>query len=366
MIIAQVTDRFQVGGGLEHIYRIVKGMPQHRFVIFAKGGDYTQKFAALPNAELCPAGYTPELIRRFPVDLLHIHHTRPLVALLGRKRLNLPVLATVHGLHVRGYQFRKSPLSKLAYRLRFQLERRLYGNADAVIAVSQADQQFIMDEYGVENCRFIPNGIEVPETSHHPADPQSLRSRFGLDEKTFTCLTIARFDFPKGYDILVDAIQQIVRKPLPAPLCFLFVGDGELLATVRREVHRKGLDKWVKFLGRREDIDQLFRAADLFILPSRWEGLPLTILEAGAHRTPVLASDAWGIREIIRHGQNGLLFANQSAPELAGLLEKILEGVFDLDQLAVRLNQTVREQYSLAGMLEKLERIYLHYGKCHG
>ncbi len=360
MTIAQVTDRFEIGGGLEHIFQIAKGMPEHSFVIFGKGGKQTEKFTCLPNVSLSQNGYSPTAIESFPVEIIHIHHTRPMLTLLSRRNSlpNIPIIVTAHGLHIRQYFFRHTPWSNMLYYLRLNLEKFLYNKADVVIAVSREDQQFIRNKYGRKDCLYIPNGISATPSRLISAQRDQLRRELGIPPDKFLCLTIARFDFPKGYDVLVDAIALLKSQNALHNLHFLFVGDGKLKAPIYRKIQRLGLESVVCLPGRREDISNLLNLADLFILPSRWEGLPLTLLEAGAQKTPVLASDTWGIREIVQHEETGLLFPVESSRGLAKVLSEILKNNYDLPTLSENLYALVTQKYSYVNMIKRLKSVY--------
>ena len=80
MLIHMVTDNFSTGGGLEHIFQIVRGMPAHDFRIFAKAGDALEKFSGLSNVATCSQGFRPALVLKPKPDLVHIHHLLPLLA----------------------------------------------------------------------------------------------------------------------------------------------------------------------------------------------------------------------------------------------------------------------------------------------
>ena len=111
-------------------------------------------------------------------------------------------------------------------------------------------------------------------------------------------LAAARHEYQKGLDVLLDAIASI-RRDQPNIVLLLAGRDGNRTAALRYQATRLGLDDNVRFLGARDDIPDLMVAADVFVLPSRWEGLPGAVIEAMALETPVVATDLPGVREVL-------------------------------------------------------------------
>ena len=138
MYIHLVTDRFHLGGGLEHIYQVVKGFPDIQFRVFANGGDREaiDKFQSLDNVEINDRGYEPSLVLAQKPDLVHIHHLKPLFSFFKNpfRSYAVPVIYTAHGLHIHKFEFYHSFNSKLKYFLRFHLEKYLLPRARTVIA----------------------------------------------------------------------------------------------------------------------------------------------------------------------------------------------------------------------------------------
>ena len=179
-----------------------------------------------------------------------------------------------------------------------------------------------------------------------------------LPEDAFLFLTVARFDFPKGYDILVKAISLSKQELSNRKAKFVFVGTGSQFAQIKQLAFQCSVNDLILFTGEVAPVTPIMRACDAFILPSRWEGLPLTLLEAGYLRLPVIASDTYGNREIIRHKQTGLLFRNEDAAQLSQLIQKVLEGKFNLSTFANNLYFLIRSKYDLKQNLSLLKQLY--------
>lgn len=140
-----------------------------------------------------------------------------------------------------------------------------------------------------KNAVFIKNGIDVDKFAFNAATREEYRKKFGLADKTIY-IHIGRFSEQKNHIFLTDIFAQILKQQKNAVL--LLAGEGPLKADIERETKQKSLQDSVKFLGTREDIPALLNAADVFILPSLYEGLPIVGVEAQASGLPCFFSDA--------------------------------------------------------------------------
>ena len=359
MKIHLVTDRFSTGGGLEHIYQVARGIGDMDFTVFGLPGTpaAVEKLSQLPNVTIHDGGFDPNQLLSGNPDLVHIHHLRPLLSLLGNplRRLDIPVVFTAHGLHLHKYEFLPGWSASLKYRLRFHLEKRLLRRPNRVIAVSREDEGFMRDNYGLSNVTYLTNGIAPVEQAVRTK--QEYRRLLDLPDDALVFVTVARFNFQKGYDILVEALRRLRSTLVTKKVLFAWAGDGAEYDAVKHRVEALGLSSYIKFLGNRGDIPEIMEAADAFLLPSRWEGLPIVLLEAGLHKLPVLASDTYGNREIIGD-KNGVLFNNLDPADLAQKINAVMNGDYDLKLQAENLHQEVIHHYSLGRMFEGLRLMY--------
>ncbi|MFH2107211.1 MAG: glycosyltransferase family 4 protein [Chrysiogenia bacterium] len=358
MLIHIVTDNFSTGGGIEHIFQIVQGLPALNFRIFADAGDALARFSGLGNVEACPHGYSPALVLKTKPDLIHIHHLRPLLAFYRNPlaRYEVPVIYTAHGLHIHKYEFLPGVLSSLKYKLRFALEKYLFSRTERIIAVSQADQKFIRTRYKLNNVSYIPNGID-PSRLEEVQDQRGIANEFQLPAKRILFIAVARFNFQKGYDVLIRALALIRDFLEEKNAFFLLVGDGETLPAMKKMSEQLQVADLVRFSGTRKDVYGLMKAADLLILTSRWEGLPIVLLEAGLLKLPVIASNTFGNNELLGEDR-GVMFRNESSLDLAKKIKRILDGECKLAAKAENLYNFVSSNYSIAGMLAGLQDMY--------
>lgn len=363
MRIHLVTDAFTVGGGLEHIFQIVNGFPQIQFTVFGQSGPCTGKFKNLTNVKIHDAGFSPAQVMAHAPDLVHIHHLKPLLAFYKNPfvHYHVPVIFTAHGLHIHKYEFYPQVSARIQYALRFHLEKYLYQRVNKIIAVSREDARFLEHQYHLEHVHYIANGIDfarvkaasVGESKAH------LRQRLALPVSSFLFVTVARFHFQKAYDFLIRAIallKETINQTSLVPH-FVLVGDGDQLAEMKRLSQQLEVSSLLTFLGSRSDVYDIMQAADVFLLPSRWEGLPIVLLEAGLLKIPVLASDTYGNREMVT-SKNGILFPNGQMATLVECIKTILANPGTLNALATNMFHHIHAEYSLEKMLAKLNDLY--------
>lgn len=318
MKIALVTDSFITGGGLEHIYQICLGMPDIEFGVFAKDGNAKEKFELLPNVKIFSLGYDKQYIKSFHPDIVHIHHLKPLLKLY---KVDIKTIFTVHGVHLHKYEFMHGIKPKVLRFLRLNLEKYLYKNVDKIITVSNDDKDFLKEYYKIDSL-VIYNGIDYSPIEKIVLSKEELRDKCNISRDKQIYLTVARFDFPKGYDILINAIKTLKDKKKLDNKLFLFVGDGELIDEMKNIVDKFELNENIIFLGKRTDVYQLMKASDCFILSSRWEGFPITLIEAMACKLPIIVSNTYGNRTVKLLEQNINLFDNLDSLDLS---KRILE-----------------------------------------
>ena len=376
MIINLVTDRFCLGGGLEHIFQIIKGMEEVDFRVYARPSydnrpgeseRVKQKFRELKNVILDEGGFGPETVLKNKPDIVHIHHLRPLFYFFRNplKKYRIPVMFTVHGLHLHKYEFYPHHISdmvgnKIKYLLRFILERRLFGQVNRVIAVSRDDKHFMEHHYRLRNVTYLTNGINISDVRISDVSRSELRRSLGLPPDHFLFVTVARFNFQKAYDFMIKTLCLLTDFLKNRKIKFIFVGGGTELNRIKKMADNLRVSSYITFTGERSDARQYIKSADVFLLPSRWEGLPIVLLECGLFRVPVIVSDTYGNREIIKKN-NGVLFKNLDSPALAEVIKKAVNGEYKWEQMTTNLDREVKQNYSIEKMLTGLREIYNSY-----
>jgi glycosyltransferase involved in cell wall biosynthesis len=200
-----------------------------------------------------------------------------------------------------------------------------------------------------EHMTVIPNGI--PLGARHDSDKESTRAELGVSARDVLVLSVGRLVYQKGHEYLVQAMDGL-RRELPhikAVIC----GEGPLRRQLQSQIDRLGLGGVVTLLGNRLDIDRFLGSADVFVLPSRWEGLPVALLEAMDVGLPVVATRVEGVEEVVQEETHGLLVPPEDARALG---ESIRRLVFDADlrqRMSLGARARIREAYTIDIMCEK-------------
>lgn len=240
---------------------------------------------------------------------------------------------------------------------------RLLGRAvDAYIAVSRSNAEYLIHEKKLpaHKVRVVRNGVSLDRFLALP-DAAELRRDCAYAPGDCVVLAAARLEPQKGHDVLLAALARL-RDVCPR-LRLVCAGDGSCLPALRAQAERLQLAGSVNWVGFQNPIEPWLAMADIFVLPSRYEGLPLAAMEAMAARLPVVASAVDGTREIIQHGHNGLLVP---AGDPVALAEALL-CLYRDPALRDRLGRQAREWALLhAGdhnQIRQTEHIYFQL--CH-
>ena len=294
------------------------------------------------------AGPVRRLLKARRPDILHTHLYHPnLYGRLGALGLGLPgVVAAVHNSYTR-VKFHRRLWNFL---LGWASDRVLVGSAQ----VWQDVRRY--DGVPASRLRLMPYGIPLAELDT-PLSRKEARERLGLSGADLVIGVVGRLEEQKGHAYLLAALPAL-RRDFPN-LVVLLVGEGRQQEDLRRRVRELDLAGTVRFLGTRRDLPEIYRALDLFVQPSLWEGLPLALLKAMGAGLPVVATRVSGSREAIVDGVNGFLVAPGDPEALARALGELCRHPEARQRLGDAARGTVVAQYSLEAMLHRLEDLYL-------
>ncbi|SPH18033.1 Phosphatidyl-myo-inositol mannosyltransferase [Defluviimonas aquaemixtae] len=237
--------------------------------------------ARLTNA--CRAAWT---LRRWlkanRVDLIHAHESAPMLAAnLARMGTGIPLAVTYHG----------SDPSRIAS------FGKIASKADLVITPSHRSAEDLAKIGGVPEAKIMVLGLGVTPAPDDPPDEIAALRRELLAGGEKLVITVARLVHQKGIDILIDVVARIMRDH--PELRFVVAGDGPDEAKLKALAKERGVESHLRFLGRVSRPHLYLRAADLFLLTSRWEALPFTIVEAFQAGTPSVSAACSGVVELI-------------------------------------------------------------------
>jgi glycosyltransferase involved in cell wall biosynthesis len=322
--VCLVTDSEEPSGLGEQLLALMDVMRRHRRVVLAcSDGPGVRRLldraAAMGVRTLALDWCGSEWRARFAgwlsrcrIDLCHVHAgifwEGQDIATVA-KRSGVPVVVRTEHLPFVS--------NDAAHRTRYAMAMH---EVDQLVCVSkQARDSFVDIGIGPERISIIRNG--VPATARS-GDRGAVRAALGWARDCRVVLTVARYTEQKDHRTLLDAIPAILASE--PRVRFVWVGTGPLQDSLLDTVRRQDLARHVLFLGQRDDVPELMEAADIFTLPSRFEGLPLVVLEAMAAGIPVVATRVCGTAEAVRHRMTGLLVEPGRPAELAAGLVEVL------------------------------------------
>jgi len=223
---------------------------------------------------------------------------------------------------------------------------------DRYVAVSSEVRDRLVSDLGVsaDKVRVVHNGIGT--TRGRTADDRDLRAAMAIEVDRPMVLTPARLHLQKGHEFLLRAVVSV------PDAVFVLAGDGPergLLEALARDL---GVADRVRFLGQRDDVAALLGTCDLMVLPSMFEGLPVSVLEAMAAEKPVIATAIGGTDEAVVHGESGLLVSPRDPAALADAIRTLLGDRGYAARLAAAGRARVEAQFSREAMVAGLCRVY--------
>ncbi len=232
------------------------------------------------------------------------------------------------------------PLQWSNTRARRLRTRLLLARMQRIVALTSGTADVLSTTLGVrpDRVRIVPNGVDG--TRFVPAGPgerRAARDALGLADTATVALYVGALSPEKNVDV---AIAAVAARP---DLTLLIVGDGLERDRLERLADADAPGR-VRFLGRTEDPGPQYHAADVVVLPSRTEGMPAVLIEAGLCELPVVASDVGFVREIVVPDRTGVLVAAGDAGALAGGIDRALA---DREQLGAHAGRRCRERFTL-------------------
>lgn len=281
-------------------------------------------------------------LRRSHINVIHAHESAPgLVAHVARLGLRIPMVITYHG-------------SEPARIKSFGTIARF---ADLVVTPSHRAADDLANIAGVprEKLHVIGLGIKPPPLDNK-RDVAALRKEL-LRGGDRLIVTLARVAYQKGIDVLIECVASL--KSTHPGYRFVVVGDGPLDAEMRALAAKRGIADQLQFYGRTEVPYRFLRAADLMLLTSRWEALPISIAEALQTGTPVVATDCSGVHELVDNTV-GACVPVEDVPAICSAVTHVLDNN-DLRQTMAKnaLKRSKADRFKPDAMNGKIESLYL-------
>jgi glycosyltransferase involved in cell wall biosynthesis len=207
----------------------------------------------------------------------------------------------------------------------------------------------------------IDNGVNADRfrvDGHEGVPLSSLIGKGTARDRLFLMICVARLMPPKNHALLLKAMAELVGRGCPREPHLLLAGPGDLEAGLRRLATELKLDEHVHFLGLRKDIPALLGVSDVFVISSHFEGLPISVIEAMAAGKPIVATAVPGLKEIVLHGQTGLLAEPGDPRQLADALETLLRDPVLCRTMGLAARARAVSHYSLEACAKAYEALY--------
>jgi glycosyltransferase involved in cell wall biosynthesis len=238
-------------------------------------------------------------------------------------------------------------------------DRLLAPATDLAIAVSKSTAEFVIHarQMPPERVKVVYLGVPLEEFSRTRTVQEIAEARHDLGALPgeFVAGPVTRLHDSKGNSYLVEAAASVLRER-PKTRFYLF-GEGPLRPELEAQARGLGLGDRFVFGGFTRDVARTVSAFDISVFPSLWEGTPLTVFETLAMGKPIVATDADGLMDVLRHDHDALIVPRRDAAALAGAIVRLIDSPEDRARLSVHARVT-GAQYDIAAFVRKMERLY--------
>lgn len=354
-----VLSSSSMGGVQEYVLSLIRYLPKDTFELHLAAPGHGPLFRALETEEVTthhapidyPFASLPLSTLRFrhflkakQFDLIHLHTVRAgLLGCLASLGASWPIVYTGHG-----WRFEQKP-NPVGQAIFYRIERFICSRATSVVFLSERDRKLGIEKGLVSENKAVLIRTRINATRFQTKNWKSglsKREEFGIPSDAVVVGTVGRLVYEKDPATFLRTAARL--KPLIQNVYFTWVGDGELKEDALELSRRLGIEDRFIVTGYRgvEEIPALLDLMDVFLLASRIDTFPLSILEAMAARRPVVATDVGGISEVVRHGITGWLFPPGDDNQAAQLVLKVLEDRERQHQIVENACQYVSELYS--------------------
>lgn len=351
-------------GGLEIFYNKLLPEVSKKFDVTlitccskVKAGNYTvhkipRRFLSIPGTtRITTLLFTAlALIRlRRSISIVHLPYTGN----SGKWGFVLPFLKKYFGisylLHIHGGGMMKWK--------RMSADKALFKHAGKILAVSKVTKEEYERRSGKEVELVFPL---VPFTKEEKGE-EVIRRELNLQPDEKVILFVGSIKPLKAPDVLLRAFFQLGREFIQKEkLKLIFVGGGSMLSSLEKEVTDSGFGDHVRFVGKipYAEVPGFYKIADIYVIPSRFEGTPKSLLEAMYNELPIIGADVNGIQNILEHGVDGLLFQKDDAEDLKQCLKKFIKDESEGRRQGKAAKDKYEKSYTFEQTIDNLTRIY--------
>ncbi|MFC1713373.1 glycosyltransferase family 4 protein [Candidatus Poribacteria bacterium] len=330
-------------------YEKLDGFDVHRVPVLRKSADVCGVHEMLTFV-LSASFYSLRFVKEFRPDVVHVFFGIPSgpVAYLLKKVRDLPYVIFLGGRDV-PRPHPDPPFYRLMYGILGPAIKSIWGNARAVVACSDGLKELALKSYDSIPIYVIPDGVDLSKFRpvERSENPEKVR-----------ILAIGRLIPRKGFDFLIRSLPEII-KTARRDFCVEIVGDGPQRAELTSLTQRLGVAEKVVFAGTvpYDQLAEKYQQADVFVLSSLAEGMPLVVLEAMASGLPIVATRVQGMETLVEEGVNGHLFPPADHRSLGQCLAAVIDDGDERVQMG-RESRRIVQKYDWANIAEQYLHVY--------
>ncbi|WP_034864912.1 glycosyltransferase family 4 protein [Thomasclavelia saccharogumia] len=294
-----------------------------------------------------------ELIFKENFDIIHCH--TPMGGVLSRlaykslkNKVKTKIIYTAHGFHF----YKGAPL--INWVLYYPVEKYLSKYTDILITINKEDYNRAKNKFKMKRLEYVPGvGVDNSKFKLHNFDKEIYRKELGLHDRDIMLLSVGELISRKNHKVVIEALAKLNNPNIH----YYIAGRGKLKNKLEQCIKELNLVNQVHLLGFRKDIIELNKAADIFVFPSKQEGLPVALMEAMVLGKPIICSKIRGNIDLISDNENGYLFEFQNIDEVKNLILDLSNDNSKKLYMG-KLSKEKIKPYLLDNILIKMKEIY--------
>lgn len=353
-------------GAEEHILELLRGLDRRQFqlhlacpevLLTQYGKDIPEDVHVTPILldrlfDMRGAIRLALTLRNQKIDILHSHMFRAglFASPIGRLCRVPVILETTHV---------RETWRKGWFKSKFVVDRAVGHLIDRYIAVSEANSKYLIEEKRIpaRKVTVIQNGCSMDRVNPEKAHPEGIRESLGFSKSDIVLIVMARLEPQKGHKILLQALST-VRAEFPN-IRLICLGTGALKDELNSLARELKLNEIVRFVGFQSNVADWLAVADIGVLPSFYEGLPLTAVETLAAGLPLVATAVDGTPEVVLDGKTGLLVPPGDPAAMAGAIRQLARQSELRQKLAKAGREWVLQRFTIERQVEQTSSLYL-------
>ena len=364
-ILQIISSKDAIGGAQEHTRILCAGLDKNRYrvIVVTRPGSIVsyykgQGFKVIPVELRHNPGSILKLlgiIKKYKIHIIHTHNMladrRGCVAgWLGRVPIVVTTIHTLMNTDRFGEQKRGTSICQYNFLLKHVPKK--------IIALSEEVKRHTRKELNLEDDRIslIHNASDLSRLNKS-VNKQEKKREFGIDEDCCVVGTVGRLVELKGYPYFIKAASLILQK-FPEKLKFLIVGDGYMSDELKDLAGNLGIADKIIFAGQRRDVPEILHIFDVFVLPSYYEGLPRSIIEAQACGVAVVATNVGGTPEVVINDKTGILVPSKDEKAIAKAVIDLLTNKDKARRMGNAGREWVQKQFDAPVFIKRTEALF--------